>query len=157
MIYSSRRTHLYAIVGLTAVIPAILILSVIARRDFPKVAALPEEAPLSSIPTQFDYLKDVTLHVRFERTAKQRERLLLWVKPAETFVEPDVLLYWDAADPRSSGLSRDAALLGGLKGTLLRRLIVPPGVPEASGYLVVYSLGDNKVLGVTPWTVGGAQ
>ena len=156
MIHSLRRTHLLTICGLTVIIPVILVLSVIARRDFPKVAVLPEEALLSSIPTQFDYWRDVKLHVRFERTPKQRERLLLWAKPADAFVEPDVLLYWDATDPRNEGLSRDATLLGGLKGPLLRRLVVPPGVPETSGFLVVYSLGDNKVLGVTPWIVGGA-
>ncbi len=161
MIRSLRSHHHWTMIALVLLLPAILIAGVLGRRAFPRVPRLPEESSQLDRGGQFDLWNDVRLRVRFDKPVRTNERATMYVVPVQELMDPDVLVYWDDQDGGSGKPSERAILLGSLKGNQMRRLSVPMTVPESSGFLVLYSLAHEKVLGASSWRLvvadGGAK
>ncbi|MEP7272336.1 MAG: hypothetical protein ABI882_12600 [Acidobacteriota bacterium] len=151
MIYSLRKWHRRAMLTLAVVLPTLLILGLMARPSFPRVSKLPDEPSQPGIRAKLHNLPGAELRVFFEKISNGKESGLLYLAPAREITEPDVLVYWDEQGTSDGVPGENAVLLGSLKGSQVRRLIVPKSVPDSSGFLLLYSNAHRKVISVSPW------
>ena len=158
MIRALRTQHRVTITALALILPVLFIAGLRARRPMPPVPSLPESESGFDRRSGFTLWDGIGLKVRFEVSTIGRAKTFLDVIPVRGFDEPDLLLYWDDRKPETGKLSEKAVLLGSLKGARPSRLVVPQSVPASMGYVVLFSLVNQKVVGTSPWqTTGGAQ
>lgn len=141
MIQPLRVAHRRTFLALAFVLPLVLLVGLGARRQSsPNSAELP--APFHLVKSKGEFWKKPGLQAALYTNTEDPSQIYLAV-PAVELTDPDVLLYWSHQDG-SNSLSADAQLLGPLA----------PGHPFPldsnlkSGYLVLYSLAHQKVVGV---------
>jgi len=122
MIQPLRRLHLRIVFAAAVVLPLVFLLGLLARRPFPLVEIdLPHQG---NWPAEFSvYLKS------FKET-----------------LTPDALVYWSPLNPVSQSLLPEARLLGSLHGSFVSTASLP-----SDGYLLLYSLAQQKVIAAQPF------
>ena len=116
MIQPLRQLHRHMMMALAVILPLILIAGLAVRKRFPQQNRDPLET------TTFD------------------SELSAQLKPLQSVLAPDVLVYWapTAVDDRT--LPAQARLLGSLHGIQMPHVMLP------DGFLLLYSLGHQKVV-----------
>ena len=152
MILPLRQRHrrLFAVLGV--LLPLALALGIAARKPVPNVAFLPAElaAPqnlfTATVGERRDLFEKAPVQVRLLRE-NGGGRFAVALSAARDFVRPDLMVYWVAGNrvvPDS--LPDEARLLGAFSVTALP---LPADAATTGGVLVLYSLADNEVVGVS--------
>ncbi len=146
MIAPLRRRHRLWFPILAVVVPILYVLA-LAARPRPPIAELPA-ALAGSVDGELvreteDLFGDhpVTTRVRRGDGGWQVE-----LEPAAVIVRPEVLVYWSASAAGES-LPAEAFLLGSLAGVRARVFDLPTAALGRDGWLVLYSLGHQEVVG----------
>ena len=122
MIQPLRRLHLRIFFTASVALPLVFLAGLLARRPFPLVEIdLPREGEW---PAEFSgYLKS------FKET-----------------LTPDALVYWSPLNPSGQALLPEARLLGSPHGNFVSNGSLP-----SDGYLLLYSLAQQKVIAAQPF------
>jgi len=121
MIQPLRRVHRWSAAGLGVVLPAVFLSGLAVRAPFPQ-----ENDSLSGSDWSDSQL------------SKQSE-------PLQRLLMPDLLVYWSPIQPAGEALPQQARLLGSLHGADIRSRSFP-----TDGYLILYSLGHQRVVTAMP-------
>ena len=130
MIQPLRQYHRYAFTVLAAVLPAIWVAGLAARR--PIVIAEPGPCRIELATAGGN---------RLEVDARE-----LWGSAVDA---PDALIYWSEEAPAAEHLPVKARLLGSLQSARHGAIFIPSG-EKGRGYLLLYSLAWQKLAGTTP-------
>ena len=121
MIQPLRRLHLRIVFAASVILPLVFLAGLLGRRPFPLVEIdLPRQGEW---PAEFSgYLKS------FKET-----------------LTPDALVYWSPLNSSGQTLLPEARLLGALYGSFVSNGSLP-----SDGYLLLYSLAQQKVIAALP-------
>ncbi len=155
MILALRRRHFWWSVVLGVTLPPLYLALVPAAQGEHPAGAAADRDSLGRQPVGPTVVLLREPLVEAERLASPGEtpaaiRILSGGDPAI----PDLLAYWAPTPGDGSGLPPDARLLGVLRGSGTRILPVPQPDMMQGGYLVLYSLGWNRLVASVPFPSG---
>jgi hypothetical protein len=138
-----RSVHRRAFVGLTVVLPAILLVGLAARRR-PRPSAIAAQMPgVAQLVMKSDSLwKKHAIQSQFYRDPSKHD-IYVVLLPARALNDPDVLLYWAANLPQGGSLPTDAQLVGSFAAG---KAFVLPSSAEPGGHLVLFSLAHQALV-----------
>jgi hypothetical protein len=152
MISSLRQRHRRVFIALGIFLPVALTVGIAGRRSVPIAAELPAElaATQKFEAVEWERAKLFTnapVTLRLLREKNNSGRFALDFSADKNFLKPDLLVYWISEKSHLSNmLPNDALLLGSFGPTLLP---LPDEAAKSTGSLVIYSLADNEILGVS--------
>lgn len=143
MIQPLRSAHRRAWFALAVVLPALLVVGLMARR--PRLIAdsrINDSEALVPI-RQSDHLwAKHTIHSAFLRRASDPTKVQVVLEPLDDLSVPDLLVYWSAEMSGNDNLPANAVLLGTFKKSsplLLRE-------SDRKGFLILYSLAHQSIV-----------
>lgn len=152
MILPFRQRHRRMFAVLAVVLPLLFVVGIALRRAVPQPETLPPElSPRTVTFTATDYKRSDM----FEKSPVQlrlwREqgtaRLAVGFSAAKDFLKPDLLAYWSAAHPTTTGaLPKDARLLGAF---VAGPLTLPAEASVSDGFLILFSLANQEIVDVS--------
>ena len=153
MILPLRRRHCRVFAAVGILLPVAFVAGVAARKPIPTTA--PSDALLSPRQTfsqsgwnRSDLFTNVAVQVQLLHDAVNTNRIALQISPPKDFVKADLLVYWLPAESiLKDNIPDDAVLLGAFVSG--QPLPMPPTVAEKSGRLILYSLADHEIVGVS--------
>ncbi len=164
MIQSRRQAHFFSSVVLVCLLPIILIAGILGRPKTPSSAdsqlfeqggfipaSNSETSPLASEEL---VAAGVTIKAR---TLQQQNQLILELEPTSTLLFPDLLLYWHGGKETPTDLSASSILLGSFSGTSRRRFPLIQEMQDQEGYLILYSMGEKKLVATLPFPTSITQ
>jgi hypothetical protein len=148
MIQPLRTVHRRAFVVLSLLLPTVLVMALIARSQLARINWIsPAVSTPATVPqgTKIVWRRH-SIPTTLVRTADQPKTSFVFGSLRD-LLEPDVLLYWTAAEPHTGSLPADAIFLGAVVSgqTALRTLPESP-----AGYLVLYALPQHSVVDTAP-------
>jgi hypothetical protein len=152
MTLTLRQRHRRLIWSLAIILPVAVAVGLSARRSVPVAETLPIGlAPQAGhlVPTAWapDNLFSKT-HVRGQllQDSADVNRLAIRFSSPESFVKPDLIVYWTDGDKTvSESLPNDAQFLG----AFTTEIELPNKVVRSNGRLILYSLADGEVADVS--------
>lgn len=141
MIQSLRRTHARAFFVLGFTLPVLLFAAVASRPSLPRAVPVAPAVGLAPTTEQTFPVNDSVLRIR---TFRDNGRIALQISPAKALLEPDVLVYASASEPKDF-IGSDAAFLGDFAPDKLYRLPA-----EGARFISLYSLAHQKVVLTVP-------
>jgi len=94
-----------------------------------------------------DLFSSLPVHVRLLQDAITSSSFAITCSAGRDLVKPDLLVYWSGGQTKiADTLPEDAVLLGAFNSPVLR---LPAGALAGDGVLVLFSLADNEVVGVS--------
>ncbi len=155
MIFSHRKAHFYAAIGLACTLPVVFGAGLVWRPTVPNAdrTADPLFAAADFAAAADDDSRTTTLmaneiSVRAAIVASPDGSSVLILQPERALEFADVLVYWTANDSLDSPDDR-AILLGQLSGTARRQFPLPAEL--AAGYLFFYSQGQERAIASVPF------
>ena len=153
MILPLRRRHRRMVAVIGILLPVAFVAGVAARKPMPTTA--PSVALLSPRQTfsqsgwnRSDLFTNVAVRVHLLHDAANTNRIALQISTPKDFVKADLLVYWLPAESiLKDNIPDDAVLLGAFVSG--QPLPMPPTVAEKSGRLILYSLADHEIVGVS--------
>lgn len=137
---------------LGVVLPIAFVAGIAARRPVP-TDVLPTElrGPAQNFAvtnwTRTGLFAKAPVRVRLLRERAGAGRFAIAFSAARDFAKPDLLVYWVAGNAElHDSLPNDARLLGAFSAAVLP---LPDEAANASGVLILYSLGDNEIVDVS--------
>ena len=122
MIQPLRRLHFRIVIAAAVALPLVFLSGLLMRRPFPPVEI--------QLPRQGDWPAEFSGYLKsFKET-----------------LTPDALVYWSPLNPASQALLPEARLLGSLHGSFVSTASLP-----SDGYLLLYSLAQQKVVAALPF------
>lgn len=152
MIRPLRQRHRRVFAVLGVLLPLAFAFGIFARRTVPHAASLPPE--LSSWTQTFsatgyernDLFGKSPVQVRLWRE-QETGRLAVGFGAAKDFLKPDLLAYWSATQPATTGaLPGDARLLGAF---VAGPLTLPAEASDTDGFLILFSLANQEIVEVS--------
>ncbi len=164
MIQSRRQAHFFSSVVLVCLLPIILLAGIIGRPTTPSVGdsklfeqegfAPPGDSEASPLASEELIVAGVTIKAR---TVQQQNRLILELEPTSNLLFPDLLLYWQGVEEPPTDLSASSILLGSFSGTSRRRFPIIQEMEDQGGYLILYSMGEKKLVATLPFPTSITQ
>ena len=152
MIRPLRQRHRAVFIALGFCLPLAFASGIAARRPIPPAASLPATlastppAPADLVWKRRDLFPSAPIEVRLLRE-KSSGRIAAQFSATTDFLKPDLLVYWAAGNPHiRESLPENATLLGQFDSPAL---ILPNEVLTVDGVLILYSLADNELVGMT--------
>jgi len=154
MIRPLRQRHRRMVIVLGVFLPIPFLIGIAARKSVPGVTSLPQE--LVASPQKFavteweraDLFTKTPIQVRLLRESAGAGHFAVEFSAARDFVKPDLIVYWVAGSPNvTDTLPDNARLLGVFNSSVA--LSLPPDAGPDSGVLVLYSLADQEIVGVS--------
>ena len=150
-----RNRHRVMWTGLAVIVPLLFIAGLAVRPSTPLNDELPSVRPSA---TEFPVLvasagahsgyAEFAWELRRSDTDPSRQAIAL--EPWAPSISPgaDALLYWSRNNPDNGAWpAGETYLLGALAGPQKRLFELPPAAAGGNGYLVIYSMTANRVLG----------
>jgi len=154
MIRPLRQRHHRIVIALGVLLPVAFALGIAARKPVPNMDSLPANLvamPQKSEVTEWeraDLFVKLPIKVRFLREQNNTGRFAVGFSAPKNFVKPDLMVYWVAGDAKiSDTLPNAAQLLGAFRSS--SALALPENLTMQNGMLVLYSLADNEIFGVS--------
>ena len=151
MILPLRQRHRHVFAVLAVVLPVVFVIGIAARSRVPLVTSLSAEisgadaSNATVVWERADLFTNAPVNVRLLRGTNGESSLTL--SAAGDFAKPDLLAYWTAgALPSGDALPESAVLLGSFAAPRLR---LPDGFTTQSGSLILFSLADQEIVGVS--------
>jgi len=145
MIRPLRQRHHRIVIALGVLLPVAFALGIAARQPVPNMDSLP--ANLVAMPQKSE-VTEWERAVRFLREQNNTGRFAVGFSAPKNFVKPDLMVYWIAGDAKiSDTLPNAAQLLGAFRSS--SALALPENLTMQNGMLVLYSLADNEIFGVS--------
>ncbi len=143
MIQPLRSIHRRAFVALAIVLPAILVVGLVARR--PSLAAGVKTAE-GTAPSQFlmessNLWQKHSIQSRFYSGPDRPQDIYVVLLPAQDLTEPDLLLYWATNAPHGNVVPGEAKLEGAFRTG--KAFLLP--IEKRAGYLVLFSPAHQTV------------
>jgi hypothetical protein len=160
MTRSLRKRHRRILVCLGILLPVAFAWGLAARKPVPTVNSIPgADADVARFADpvwmRTDLFTNPPLRVRLLRETSAGGRTALELTATGDLVKPDVIVYWVRDGLEESGMLPDSALFLGAFGAGVP-LVVPRGIGNATGAIVLYSLADGEIIGVSrPCVIGG--
>ena len=157
MIQSRRKAHFFSSVVLVCLLPIIFIAGILGRpkippvtdsRVFEQAGFIPPENS-EKVPIAAEELIAAEVPIKAQ-TLQQQNQLFLELEPTSALLFPDLLLYWQSGEELPTDLTTSSILLGSLSGTSRRRFPIIQEMQGQEGYLILYSLGDKKLVATLP-------
>jgi len=154
MIRPLRQQHRRMVIVLGVFLPIAFLIGIAARKSVPGMTSLPQE--LVASPQKFavteweraDLFTKTPIQVRLLRESAGAGHFAVEFSAARDFVKPDLIVYWIAGSPNvTDTLPDNARLLGVFNSSVA--LSLPPDAGPDSGVLVLYSLADQEIVGVS--------
>ena len=154
MIRPLRQRHRRMVIVLGVFLPIAFAVGIAARKPVPGMASLPKE--LAASPHKFavteweraNLFTKTPIQVRLLRESAGAGHFAVEFSAARDFVKPDLIVYWVAGSPNvTDTLPDNARLLGVFNSSVA--LSLPPDAGPDSGVLVLYSLADQEIVGVS--------
>ena len=154
MIRPLRQRHRRMVIVLGVFLPIPFLIGIAARKSVPGMTSLPQE--LVASPQKFavteweraDLFTKTPIQVRLLRESAVAGHFAVEFSAARDFVKPDLIVYWVAGSPNvTDTLPDNARLLGVFNSSVA--LSLPPDAGPDSGVLVLYSLADQEIVGVS--------
>ncbi len=154
MIRPLRQRHRRMMTIIGVLLPIAFAAGIAARRPAPTVATLP--TALATTQRYFeaveweraDLFTKTPIQVRLLRESAGAGHFAVEFSAARDFVKPDLIVYWIAGSPNvTDTLPDNARLLGVFNSSVA--LSLPPDAGPDSGVLVLYSLADQEIVGVS--------
>ena len=154
MISPLRQQHRRMVIVLGVFLPIAFLIGIAARKSVPGMTSLPQE--LVASPQKFavteweraDLFTKTPIQVRLLRESAGAGHFAVEFSAARDFVKPDLIVYWIAGSPNvTDTLPDNARLLGVFNSSVA--LSLPPDAGPDSGVLVLYSLADQEIVGVS--------
>ena len=154
MIRPLRQRHRRMVIVLGVFLPIAFLIGIAARKSVPGMTSLPQE--LVASPQKFavteweraDLFTKTPIQVRLLRESAGAGHFAVEFSAARDFVKPDLIVYWVAGSPNvTDTLPDNARLLGVFNSSVA--LSLPPDAGPDSGVLVLYSLADQEIVGVS--------
>ena len=141
-------------VVLGVVLPVALVAGIAARKPAPAPVALPRE--LSSESPRFevtrwsrgDLFTKAPVRVVLVRERADAGRFAVELSAPTDFAKPDLLVYWAAGNATVADTIPDNAVFLG-SFSVATPLFLPSGAASSGGVLILYSLADQEVVGVS--------
>ncbi|MEP6571328.1 MAG: hypothetical protein ABJD11_01490 [Gemmatimonadota bacterium] len=153
MIRSHRRVHAIVFLGLSAMLPVILLAALRARAPIAEMSEIPRPllgtGALSLTPPDGAAIARfgrLPLRVSMEASLGTPGGLALRLEPAGRIDQPDLLLYWDPVVPAGSDLPSDAVLVGSISPEHSSIALLSASTRLDRGVLLVYSLAHHLVV-----------
>lgn len=141
------------IIQLGIFIPVVFVLGIAARKPAPVINMLPAGLMPAAMSFETTVWKRAALFpkspvmVRLLREQIGADRFAIRLSAAKDFIKPDLIVYWAATGPASTGaLPTNAILLGGFSAPALT---LPVDAVKADGVLILFSLADNEIVDVS--------
>jgi len=154
MIRPLRQRHHRMVIVLGVFLPIAFLIGIAARKSVPGMTSLPQE--LVASPQKFavteweraDLFTKTPIQVRLLRESAGAGHFAVEFSAARDFVKPDLIVFWVAGSPNvTDTLPDNARLLGVFNSSVA--LSLPPDAGPDSGVLVLYSLADQEIVGVS--------
>ncbi len=154
MIRPLRQRHRRMVIVLGVFLPIPFLIGIAARKSVPGMTSLPQE--LVASPQKFavteweraDLFTKTPIQVRLLRESAGAGHFAVEFSAARDFVKPDLIVFWVAGSPNvTDTLPDNARLLGVFNSSVA--LSLPPDAGPDSGVLVLYSLADQEIVGVS--------
>src|SRR6266566_4878517 len=154
MIHPLRQRHRRMVIVLGVFLPIGFLIGIAARKSVPGMTSLPQE--LVASPQKFavteweraDLFTKTPIQVRLLRESIAAGHFAMEFSAAKEFLKPDLIVYWVAGSPNiTDTLPDNARLLGVFNSSVA--LSLPPDAGPDSGVLVLYSLADQEIVGVS--------
>lgn len=159
MIRPLRQWHRRVVLVLGIVLPVAFVAGIETRKTVPVLTSLPPE--LTVAPQKFavslwqraDLFTKTPMQVRLLRESAGTGRFAVQISALTDFAKPDVIVYWASGNPAiTDKLPEDAILLGAFNSSA--GLPFAPNPQSGAGVLVLYSLADQTIIGVSkPFTL----
>jgi hypothetical protein len=153
MIRPLRQRHRRTFLALGIFLPMALAVGIAARKPLPEIKSLPYEInpAINSFAAEVwsrpDLFPRSPVQVRLLREQSGTGKFAVALSAAKDFVKPDLLVYWLDGNPNvTDALPDDAILLGEFNAA---QLPLPAPAETKYGLLVLYSLADNEIVGVS--------
>ena len=154
MIRPLRQRHRRMITIIGVLLPIAFAAGIAAHRPAPTVATLP--TALATTQRHFeaveweraDLFTKTPIQVRLLRESAGAGHFAVEFSAARDFVKPDLIVYWVAGSPNVTDTLPDNARLLGVFNSSVALWLPPDGWP-GSGVLVLYSLADQEIVGVS--------
>jgi len=154
MIRPLRQRHRRMITIIGVLLPIAFAAGIGARRPAPTVATLP--TALATTQRHFeaveweraDLFTKTPIQVRLLRESAGAGHFAVEFSAARDFVKPDLIVYWVAGSPNVTDTLPDKVRLLGVFNSSVA-LSLPPAAGPGSGVLVLYSLADQEIVGVS--------
>jgi hypothetical protein len=142
MIQPLRSVHRCVFSGLAVLLPAIFLAGLAARYSRPRTSMEAPQLPSSArLVLKSDELwKKHPIRSQFYRDANDPHGVHVVLRPLREVNEPDLLLYWSAAEARGGALPAEAQLLGSLVAGKAWPL---PQEAGPTSHLILYSLAHQ--------------
>jgi hypothetical protein len=143
-----RHRRIFTLLGV--LLPVAFGFGIAARKPVPQMDALPTALHAATprfntlLWEQPDLFTNAPVTVRLLRGA---ERLAVTCSAPDSFVKPDLLVYWSTDRSRAGNtLPDDATLLGAFAASVLP---LPADSAGRSGVLVLFSLADQEIVAIS--------
>src|SRR5690349_21830035 len=153
MVLPLRQCHRRIVIAMGVILPVALTLGVAARKPAPTVTSLPanlatpEISSATTVWDRSDLFAKAAIQVRLLRDNTNGSRFSLKFSAAKDFVKPDLLVYWIPEDSKGvNSLPESALLLGSFHSA---SLVLPAEAAVHPGVLVLYSLANGEIVGVS--------
>ena len=153
MILPLRRLHrrMFAVIGI--LLPVTFVAGIATRKPIPTTA--PSNALLASRQAfsqggwdRSDLFTNVAVRVQLLHDAANTNRIALQLSAPKDLVKPDLLVYWLPAESLlKDNIPDDAVLLGAFVSD--QPLPMPRIGAEKAGRLILFSLADHEIIGVS--------
>ncbi|MEM1096610.1 MAG: hypothetical protein AAGJ10_18570 [Bacteroidota bacterium] len=154
MIRPLRTRHRVMVSTLAVVLPVLFVASLLVRQHPAVMDTLPvpvsAEAPSLLRSETTATFGALSVSLRVYEDARPATRLAVALRPDASPSAPDVLAYWSETPPSAATLPDAAILLGTLAGPQSRTFMLPEAALRTEGYLILYSLGHQALLGSSP-------
>lgn len=154
MIRSLRRRHRVMTTAIAIILPLLFMAGIAARKAIPRMEIPPALAPAEEKFSELIFRKsnfwpELDIAARVFADSIPPSRLAVELHPQRYLKIPDILVYWSET-PASAGdkMPESAYLIGTLAGTEQRRFPLPPAALDSDGTLILYSLAQQKVIGI---------
>ena len=153
MIYRLRQQHRRIVIALSLFLPVTFVVGISARRPVPvdPDVSVSSSAPVSAFklvvwerPTLF---AKSPVEVRLVQAPALAGLVALELSTTGDFVQPDLMVYWVAGNPKlTDALPDQAILLGSFSSKIFP---VRDEWRQATGVIVLYSLADGAIVDVS--------
>ena len=144
MIQPLRIVHRRALVTLTLVLPAILLIGLRARHSDLRTAARAADMPATAhlVMESSKLWQKHAIQSKFYSRPDRPQDIDVVLQSAQDLNEPDLLLYWVTNEPQGNSLPKEARLVGAsTKG----KVFPLPLNEKRAGYLVLFSQAHQTV------------
>jgi hypothetical protein len=148
MIQPLRTVHRRAFVALSLLLPIVLVMALVARSQPARINWIsPAVSNPATVPQGTKIVwKHHSIPTTLVQTADQHKTAFVFGSLRD-LLEPDVLLYWTAAEAHTGSLPADAILLGAVGSGHTDSRTLPE---SPAGYLVLYALPQHRVVDTAP-------